>query len=240
MTPPYVSAGRTAQGNVRRQNEDAILVRDDLGLWAVADGLGGHSAGDVASRLVVERLGALRRGGDLADFVEAIDAQLHQVNEELRALARGRRVDVIASTVVVLVHDVEFLLCGWVGDSRAYGFEDGRLRLLTRDHVAGEKDEVTRIGHAPAGGGVLTRAVGADEHLYMDWMVAGRRPGQQYLLCSDGINKEISDDEIAAHCRRDAEPSGLVARLFDTALGRAGRDNVSAVALRLDPRECRP
>ncbi|MEP9628670.1 hypothetical protein QYG30_22495, partial [Xanthomonas perforans] len=99
MSACYVSAGRTEQGNVRRQNEDAILLRDDLGLWAVADGLGGHSAGDLASRMVVDALAALRRDGDLASFVDAIDAQLRQVNQQLRALARARRVDVIASTV---------------------------------------------------------------------------------------------------------------------------------------------
>lgn len=91
MSPCYVSAGRTEQGNVRRQNEDAILLRDDLGLWAVADGLGGHSAGDLASRMVVDALGALRRDGDLASFVDAIDVQLSQVNQQLRALARARR-----------------------------------------------------------------------------------------------------------------------------------------------------
>ncbi|RBC04946.1 serine/threonine-protein phosphatase, partial [Xanthomonas oryzae pv. oryzae] len=219
MSASYVSAGRTEQGNVRRRNEDAILLRDDLGLWAVADGLGGHSAGDLASRMVVDALGALRRDGDLARFVDAIDAQLSQVNRQLRALARARRVDVIASTVVVLVHDHELLMCGWVGDSRAYAFEEGRLQLLTRDHVAGDKDDLTQVGRAQPAGGVLTRAIGADDALYVDWMVCARRPGQHYLLCSDGINKELSDAEIAAHCRRAHQPAALVARLFDTALG---------------------
>ncbi|MCC8536844.1 PP2C family serine/threonine-protein phosphatase [Xanthomonas axonopodis pv. poinsettiicola] len=236
----YVSAGRTEQGNVRRHNEDAILLRDDLGLWAVADGLGGHSAGDLASRMVIDALDALQRPGSLASFVDAIDAQLARVNQQLRALARARRVEVIASTVVVLVHDQDLLMCGWVGDSRAYAFEQGRLQLLTRDHVAGDKHELTRVGSAPPAGGALTRAVGADDALYVDWMVCTRRPGQHYLLCSDGINKELSDDEIAAHCRRERQPAALVTRLFDTALGRAGRDNVSAVALRLAPRNAMP
>src|SRR5690606_10594987 len=115
-------------------------------------------------------------------------------------------------------------------------FESGRLRLLTRDHVVGAKNEATRVGAAPSTGGALTRAIGADDHLHVDWVVSVRRPGQQYLLCSDGVNKELSDDEIASCCRRASEPAALVAHLFDAALGRAGRDNVSAVALRLDPR----
>ncbi|AZR30957.1 PP2C family protein-serine/threonine phosphatase [Xanthomonas vasicola] len=237
MSASYVSAGRTEQGNVRRQNEDAILLRDDLGLWAVADGLGGHSAGDLASRMVVDALGGLRRDGDLASFVDAIDAQLSQVNQQLRTLARARRVDVIASTVVVLVHDHDMLMCGWVGDSRAYAFEEGRLQLLNRDHVAGDKDDLTQVGRAQHAGGALTRAIGADDALYVDWTVCARRPGQHFLLCSDGINKELSDDEIATHCRRERQPSALLARLFDTALSRAGRDNISAVALRLAARK---
>ncbi|KFA18137.1 phosphoprotein phosphatase, partial [Xanthomonas vasicola pv. musacearum NCPPB 4384] len=76
-----------------------------------------------------------------------------------------------------------------------------------------------------------------DDALYVDWTVCARRPGQHFLLCSDGINKELSDDEIATHCRRERQPSALLARLFDTALSRAGRDNISAVALRLAARK---
>ncbi|AVY67429.1 PP2C family protein-serine/threonine phosphatase [Xanthomonas translucens] len=234
MSAGYVCAGRTAAGNVRRQNQDAILLREDVGLWAVADGLGGHSAGEVASHMVIERLGALPRRGGVVDFVEGIDAALGEVNAELRALARRRSVDVIGSTVVMLLHDADLLLCGWVGDSRAYLFESGVLHPLTRDHVVGCDDGAARSGrHAPASG-VLTRAIGADDLLCVDWMVLQRRPGQCVLLCSDGINKELDDTEIAAHCRRAADPHTLVARLFDSALARAGRDNVSAIVLRLD------
>ncbi|WP_068830279.1 PP2C family protein-serine/threonine phosphatase [Xanthomonas cerealis] len=234
MSAGYVCAGRTAAGNVRRQNQDAILLREDVGLWAVADGLGGHSAGEVASRMVVERLGTLPRRGGVVDFVEGIDTALGEVNAELRALARCRGVDVIGSTVVMLVHDADLLLCGWVGDSRAYLFESGVLHPLTRDHVAGCADGAARSGwYAPASG-VLTRAIGADDLLFVDWMVLRRRPGQCVLLCSDGINKELDDAEIAAHCRRAAEPHTLVASLFDSALARAGRDNISAIVLRLE------
>ena len=235
MSERYVSVGRTMPGNVRRQNQDAILLRDDLGLWAVADGLGGHSAGEEASHLVVERLGALNRRGSVADFVEGIDAALSEVNTELRAMARLRGVDVIGSTVVVLVHDADLLLCGWVGDSRAYLFESGRLSQLTHDHVAGnDPADTTRYDPRAPAAGMLTRAVGADDELHVDWMVLGRRPGQYLLLCSDGINKELDDEEIAAYFSEVADPQALLTRLFDTALGRAGRDNVSAVVVRLD------
>ena len=236
MTTRYVSAGRTVTGKVRKHNEDAILVRDEVGLWVVADGLGGHSAGDYASTMIVERLGALPRPGSAFDFIESIEDTLVQINADLLQTAATRGVDLIGSTVVVLVCDTDFMLCGWVGDSRAYCFEDGRLRQITRDHVHGGEDDVTQFGATPApqaGSGVLTRAVGAEEQLFVDWVVAGNRPGMAFVLCSDGINKEMSDAELADECRRIPQPPDLVASLFDLAMSRAGRDNISAVVVRL-------
>ena len=237
MNASFVSAGRSDRGNVRDRNEDAILVREDLGLWAVADGLGGHSAGDTASRAVVERLGALQRPADLVEFVESIEDALREVNRELRELARERRVDIIASTVVLLACSEDLAVCGWVGDSRAYGFDAGRLGMLTLDHVAwdddDDADEPSHESRKPPVGGALTRAIGADDELFIDWAVASRRSGLTFVLCSDGINKEMSDEEIAAECARQGEPGVLVDRLLGTALSRAGRDNISVVAVRM-------
>jgi protein phosphatase len=241
MTTRFCSAGRTETGNVRRRNEDAILVREDLGLWVVADGLGGHSAGDYASALIVGRLGTLKREGSVYDFIEAIEDSLQQVNAELRDAAVLRQVDVIGSTVVVLVHDRDFVLCGWVGDSRAYVYEDGALMQLTSDHVCGRPGDVTQVGSpssrsapTPAGAGVLARAVGAEDQLYIDWTVAGSRPGMQFLLCSDGINKELSDEELTLGRQSPVEPDEALAQLFSLALDRPARDNLSAVIVRLE------
>ena len=236
MTTRYLSAGRTVTGKVRSHNEDAILVHDEAGLWVVADGLGGHSAGDYASSMIVDRLGALPRTGSVFDFIESIEDTLVEINAELVRTATARGVDLIGSTVVVLVYDKEFMLCGWVGDSRAYCFEDGRLRQITRDHVHGGEDDITHFGATPApqaGAGVLTRAVGAEEHLFVDWVVAGNRAGTAFLLCSDGINKELSDAELDDECRRHPQPQELVCDLFDVALSRAARDNISAVVVQL-------
>jgi protein phosphatase len=237
MTNSYVSAGLSVTGKVRRHNEDAILVRDDLGLWVVADGMGGHSAGDYASALIVDRLGALRRDGSVFDFIEAIEDALVQVNTDLIGTARTRGVDIIGSTVVLLVHHKDFMLCGWVGDSRAYCVENGRLEQVSADHVHGMKDDVTQFGGAagaPApGAGVLTRAIGAEDRLFVDWAVAGCRPGMRFVLCSDGINKEMSDAELANACRRQSGPQAVLDELLGLALGRAARDNVSAVVVQL-------
>lgn len=233
----YVSAGLSVTGKVRRHNEDAILVRDDIGLWVVADGMGGHSAGDYASALIVERLGALMRPESVVDFIEAIEDTLEQVNADLLSTAAARGVDIIGSTVVVLVHDRDFMLCGWVGDSRAYCMENGTLEQISADHVHGMKDDVTQFSGQPAqlqpGAGVLTRAIGAEEQLFVDWVVAGCRAGMQFVLCSDGINKEMSDAELETECRRHDTPQALLDSLLGLALGRAARDNVSAVVMRL-------
>ena len=234
MTMNFQSAGRTDTGKVRRRNEDAILVREEAGLWVVADGLGGHAAGDYASSMIVERLAALPRDGGVFDFIESIEDTLVGINADLRRTAQARGTDIIGSTIVLLVHDKDFMMCGWVGDSRAYCREDGRLAQITRDHVYGVKDDLTQFGSArPAGGGVLTRAIGAEECLFVDWVVAGNRPGTQFVLCSDGVNKEMSDAEIDAACQRNPSPQAVLSEVFDTALSRAARDNVSAVIVQL-------
>lgn len=220
MNAPYQSAGHTETGKVRRLNEDALLLREDAGLWVVADGLGGHSAGDYASQLLVQRLRALVRPADLCDFLDAIDDTLAQINRELLQVARERRVDMIATTVVVLVHDPDFMLCGWVGDSRIYAQHGGPLRQLTRDHVHGVREDITQFGGAQASAaaaGVLTRAVGAQEPLFVDWVLTPSLPGTQFLLCSDGINKEIPDPELDAGCHRFGDPraAGASVRVGD-------------------------
>lgn len=239
MSTPYRSAGETTTGKVRKHNEDAILVRDDLGLWAVADGMGGYTAGEYASQLIVERLGALNRSGDVFDFIEAIEDALVRVNQELIDAAAGRGADIIGSTVVLLVHAQDYMLCGWVGDSRAYCFEADRLEQITTDHVVGVRrgDPTPFNGkgssRSEAGARALTRAVGAESLLFVDWAVAGCRRGMQFVLCSDGLNKEVDDAEIEAECRRRRSAQELTAGLMGMAKSRAARDNVSAVTVRV-------
>ncbi|HEX7129570.1 MAG TPA: PP2C family serine/threonine-protein phosphatase [Rhodanobacteraceae bacterium] len=237
MSMRFQAAGRSDSGKVRRRNEDAILLRDDIGLWVVADGMGGHAAGDYASNLIVQRLGALPRSGSTFDFIESIEDALAGINAELRRLAAERGVDIIGSTVVVLVHDRDFVLCGWIGDSRAYCYQDGQLRQISRDHVHGVKDDVTQFGGGPAqqaNAGVLTRAIGAEDAMFVDWVVADSRPGTRFVLCTDGINKEMADIEIDDVCRRNPSPEGALAELFEVSLNRAARDNLSAIVVRLE------
>jgi protein phosphatase len=215
---------------VRAVNEDACLVCPERGLWAVADGMGGHAIGELASRTVVAALDDLRPAGSLALLLEAARERLHAANRLLRTEAATRKVPVIGSTVVVLA------ACGgecgylWAGDSRLYLCRSGRLRLLTRDH---------RLAAAPGPHGPLasavTRAVGAVDALDLDTATVEAQDGDVLVLCSDGLSDAVSDPEIAAalvtgDCARAADA------LVDLALARGGRDNVSAVVVRAEDR----
>lgn len=226
------SAGRSETGLVRKRNEDAILLREDLGLWAVADGLGGHDAGDLASKMVVDRLSQLARPEDPLAFIEAIEDSLLAVNEDLRQLSRQRGLGLIGSTVVLLVSAADRLLCGWVGDSRAYALERGLLRAITRDHVVGAASDApadSRALNLP-----LSRAVGASAQLCVEWTVLPIAAGARVLLCSDGINKELDDAELQAILAENLDANALVDRLMAQAIARGARDNVSAVVVSFD------
>lgn len=235
MGRAWHSAGRTDRGLVRAVNQDAILMRDDAGLWVVADGLGGHAAGEYASGMIVERLGRIQRPPQTPSFVDQIEDTLLDINRDLREETRLRGVDVIASTVVVLIQDAGIALCGWVGDSRVYGFHDGRLQQLSVDHVHSQTADAVADGGGsrpvPAGSAPLSRAVGAAERLFVDWVAAESQPGTRFLLCSDGINKELADAEIEAEFRRQPSPHVLTERLFDVAMARGARDNVTAAVV---------
>jgi len=229
MKPMSVrSFGRTETGKRRHLNEDAILIRDEIGLWAVADGLGGHSAGDYASNLIVERLRMLPFNGDPCLFIDAIEDTLEGVNADLLRTARDRGCDLIGSTAVILFHHASMVFCGWVGDSRGYRFDTRRLQQITEDHVQDCRADLTHHGQTS---GALTRAVGADPQLFMDWTVNKVRGDATYILCSDGINKEIDDRELDRECARALDPRELVCQLFAMALSRAARDNLSAIVV---------
>jgi serine/threonine-protein phosphatase Stp1 len=230
----FECAVRTHVGCRRRMNEDAVLSRPELGVWAVADGMGGHEAGEVASALVVEGLAGLDGGLALPQRAAAAGRVLEGVNEALMTLAGGRRT--IGSTVVAVLADERAFVCLWAGDSRVYRVRAGGLQRLTRDHSLvqelvdlGEINAAEAEGHPNAN--VITRAVGADATLKLDLVEGDVRPGDVFLLASDGLTRLISDDEL----RTGLQAEGLEAtadRFLDTCLERGAPDNVSLVILR--------
>ena len=233
------SAGVTNPGRVRSHNEDAFLDAPDRHLWVVADGMGGHSAGDVASAMIVERLGKVNPNEDMASFVDAVDAQLCTVNDDLRKHAQERNVSLIGATVVAMLGGKDFAAIGWAGDSRAYRFSDNRLERLSRDHSTAQ--ELMDTGQFTAAqlagkqqGNTITRAVGGEPKLFLDWLVAGFAPGTQFLLCSDGLTKELPEPKIEEEFRKNVPPQELANTLVQAALAAGGRDNVTVVVVRAE------
>ena len=232
------SVSRTHVGLRRKVNEDSLLVRDDCSLWAVADGMGGHEAGDVASARVVEALDQLPAPTGLEQFVDSAILALKKVNHDLIELAGsndfGRS---IGSTVVGLaIADGQFK-CFWAGDSRAYRIRDDHIVQLTRDHSmvqdlvdAGMLKPDEAVDHPNSN--IITRAVGVAQDLRVDMVSGDARPGDQFLLASDGLTRMVDDQELVAQLT-SAPPVAAAEKLIETVLSRGAPDNVSLIIAKL-------
>lgn len=232
----WTSAALTDVGKLRRINEDACAAWPLTGIWVVADGMGGHDAGDLASHSIVESLQVIGRQESLSNLVDTVEDSLLAVNRRLlsEASARGTQTT-IGSTVVVLMAHGNHCACLWAGDSRIYRMRDGRLQQITTDHSQVmdlvEQGLILREdAESHPAANVVTRAVGAAEDLYLDIEVEALQAGDRYLLCSDGLTKEMTDPEIAdllvrGDCQETCDS------LVGLALERGSRDNVSVVVV---------
>jgi len=226
----------THVGLVRSVNEDAILGFSAIGLWVVADGVGGADVGDRASQLIVRSLGNLPGPASAAGFLAEVRYSLEQVNRQLRAEAAARgRGRLIASTVVCLLFEGRFC-CVWAGDSRIYRLRNNRFEQITHDHS--EVQSLIDYGlisaeearHHPSAN-VITRAVGAEDALHLDTVEGPIEPGDAFLLCSDGLTKVVDDAEIGA-VLSSLSPSEVVRQLIQLTLDRGAPDNVSVAAVK--------
>lgn len=226
----------THPGAKRTHNEDAYVDRPDLGLWAVADGAGGHAAGEVASGMIAEALESIPPELSASELLAQVRLAIEQTHAALREEAARRGPDVmVASTVVVMLARGDHFACLWAGDSRAYLLREGMLRQITRDHsLVQELLEAGAIGpddvmNHPRGN-VITRAVGAEVEAFALDKVSDRLvPGDRFLLCSDGLCKTLPEDEMASLLAAiDGTPPQA---LVDAALAANVSDNVTAVAV---------
>jgi serine/threonine protein phosphatase PrpC len=232
----FVSGAATHVGCVRKLNEDAYLDRADLGLWAVADGMGGHDAGDHASQATVAALGRVPPPPSASILLATVKAALVTANHELRQEAAGRGPGrIIASTVVTLLAFGQHYACVWAGDSRLYLLRGEELRQVSRDHSHVQELVETRLlspedaRNHPLGN-VVTRAVGAADELELESRHDRLRDGDLFLLCSDGLCKAVEDGEIRAILMRTSLFDAPYA-LIETALERKASDNVTVVAV---------
>lgn len=219
-------------GRVRKTNEDAYIELGNEGLWAVADGMGGHSRGDHASMLVVQALESFTRPDRLTHGLKNIDARLQSANTECQKAFEGEKT---GSTVAALFQHGGKCCCIWAGDSRVYRLRDNELTMLTHDHsVAQERHARGELSAIQAalhpGAHVLTRAVGIHKHLRLSYLLESAQANDRYLLCTDGLYNKLSLHRIAKLLGEAPLPSALN-NLIHYALDENGSDNITAIAV---------
>lgn len=238
MSPKFLTATMTNVGLRRKINEDSYLDRTEDGLWIVADGMGGHDAGEVASAMVVDALRTLAVGPDPRRTAEAAMAAIQQVQVQLVELAKdGVKPRTIGTTVVGLVIAGGIYVVFWVGDSRILLVRGGEITRLTRDHSLVQDlidaeliDPVEAETHPDSN--VITRAVGADKELVIDSKSGLVQPGDLFMLASDGVTKVVAENEILNHLTtRNAKQAHRV--LGDLILERGAPDNFTSIVVRV-------
>jgi type VI secretion system protein ImpM len=223
----YKSAAASDVGRKRSVNQDAFLERAEIGLWAVADGLGGHKDGDIASRMVCDTLSDFEPAPDFDTTVDAVRERLEAVNDHLlRASAQSLLGDRCGSTVVVLLVRHRDLAILWAGDSRVYRLRASKLQQMTQDHSA----SMSPVGLQQSN--IVTRAIGVAANLEVDVCRDTLNAGDRFLLCSDGLTRTVSDFQIQA-LMEHKDPAAAVQALIKTSLDAGAPDNVTAVMVEI-------
>lgn len=225
----------THTGRVRQINEDSIVALPDHRIWAVSDGMGGHSGGDFASQTVVDSIAMIDPGLDPAEKLRALREAIARAHAAIGAEARNRNGATIGATVVSFVVANGHFAAFWAGDSRLYRLQGGSIEMLTSDHSlvaslveAGQLtwDEAEQHPQSNA----VTRAVGVGDELELDKIRGEILPGDRFLLCSDGLTKYATFDMLERVLK--SEPIETVAdTLQQLALDGGGADNISIIVV---------
>lgn len=240
----FDTGATTHVGRVRTLNEDRYVVRPDLGVWAVADGMGGHDRGEVASSLIVRLIDSIGPAVSAPDLLARFEDRIIRANAELRRLAESTGADIIGATLAALLTSETYYAVVWSGDSRVYRLRAGSFEQLTRDHT--EAQELVDQGViSPEEArtwprrNVITRAIGVVDEPELAFEHGLIAPGDLFLICSDGLTGHLDDHEIAATLGT-AEPTaagvqGACDKLVATTLDRGATDNVTVIVV-----ACRP
>ena len=235
----FDSGAATHVGKVRQRNEDSYLVRPEAGIWAVADGMGGHEAGDVASSTVIAALKSVDTPASASELVARCEDRIVSANSELQKISHERGGIVMGTTIAALLAYDSYYACLWSGDSRVYLVRAGEISALSRDHTA-VQELVAEGALTPdeastwPGRNVITRAVGVNDDPELELENGILHPGDAFVLCSDGLTAHVSDREI-----RDQVLAGVPQEACDAlialTLERGAVDNVTAVVVRYRP-----
>jgi serine/threonine protein phosphatase PrpC len=234
------SNGVTDTGHVRTKNEDSILVNADENIWIVADGMGGHHAGDFASQTITNNLSLFKQHASLDDSILLLEENILNSNAIIRkkSFKLGRNAT-IGSTVVCVYIWNNFLFTFWAGDSRLYRFRDSTLERLTEDHSYVE--ELVRMGKIEArdaeehpAANVVLKAVGIDDHLCMDFEYFEIQSDDIYIICSDGLYKDLDESRITPIIETHPDDmTELSEALLRASLEAGGTDNTSIITMKI-------
>ncbi|MCL6282711.1 protein phosphatase 2C domain-containing protein [Ruegeria sp. 2012CJ41-6] len=228
-------SARSHVGLVRKVNEDAILAMLDEGLWLVSDGMGGHEAGDYASRLIADMTASIPPGLPPAEKLNALRDTLSKAHKVIRAEADKRGGKTIGATVVSLMLANGHFVGLWAGDSRIYLLRDGKIQMLTSDHsfvadlVRDGKMTWDEAEHHPQSN-AITRAVGVGDELELDKIRGELQPGDRFLLCSDGLTK-YATFAMLEKALKELPLETVSDRLVQMALDGGGADNISVIVV---------
>lgn len=231
----FDTGAATHVGKVRKQNEDNFIIRPEIGLWCVADGMGGHEAGGLASAAVVEALRALEPPATPAGLLAACEQAMIGANSGIRSIASARGFEVIGTTVVILLMADGYFACLWSGDSRIYRVRAGGIAQITRDHSeAQELIDQGLLSEADAKTfarrNVITRAIGVFENAELDLQHGELEPGDVFVLCSDGLTAHVEAGEIPPRVMK-TKAQDACAELVRLTLERGAQDNVTVVVV---------
>ncbi len=226
----------TDKGCVREQNEDNYLMKPGSGVWLVADGMGGHEAGDFASGRIVETVDSIGVPASSLDLHARFVDRINKAHKEIQDRSRELNGVTIGATLVAVLAFEDNVACVWSGDSRIYRLRDGEFQQVTTDHTEAEEllaaGSITReqADNWPRKN-VITRAIGVTANPQLEEAYATLRAGDSFVLCSDGLTGHVNDDEIAlAASGEDAQ--SIAQDLVDMTLQRGATDNVTVVVVR--------
>jgi serine/threonine protein phosphatase PrpC len=236
----YETGAATHTGRVRSHNEDNFVGLPEIGVWAVADGMGGHEAGALASHTVVEALRSIGAPASAPDLLARLEDRVLRANARLREIARERGVDVVVgSTIAALLVFAQDYAVVWSGDSRVYLVQNDSILQLSQDHNEAQELVDRGILRAEEAGtwprrNIITRALGVCEVPELDIHHGPLVAGDIFVICSDGLTAHVRDDEILAKVTAtgaQAACDGLV----ELALERGGTDNVTVMVVHYCP-----
>lgn len=236
---PFSSAAATDIGRVRSENEDSFVARPDVGLWSVADGMGGHLAGAYASACVTGALAKIGAERDVEALARSCRARLIEANAAIYEFSRTKAGGVVGTTVAALLAVDQRFACVWCGDSRVYRVRGEGIEQLTRDHTEVQEfidsGALTREEAATwPSRNALTRAIGVARMPQTESIFGDLLPDDAFVICSDGLTLHVNDAEIFAAVRKRTARAGCE-HLLELALSRGGKDNVTVIVVQFRP-----